>query len=227
MWDLHTSKVIKSLRSVAKGEYYAKRLDLSVGVKRLVLLADYAPSGFFAYRIHIWDIENYKLVKEISPDFNDDVRGSTLSEDGKDFVVVVGSGEDPLSISIWSLEDGRPKTIKRQSSIKGNQAIWLKRMGMSVFEKDHEPALRLEKYTTDEPITRIDSVSKYSDLTNLDLSPEGLVLVSENNSTIYVRKRESKPLNVHDYSPEQLKTKGCELLRGQPEFKPVEAVCSQ
>jgi hypothetical protein len=230
VWSLEKGEVIKSLRPPEnEGDYYFENLLLSVQEQRLVFMAYHwrsDPPPRWETDIYIWDLDSYHLLTSVPLKSSDYSNYSYLSNDGKNLIVLSKKEANPVKVSIWDVANGK-QLIDRESTIKGNATFWSNSVGIFVYDNDIKPVLLFEDYYTGDTATLLDSISKYARITYADVSSNGLVLTSIGNTTAYIRKKGSENLNVENYSPAQLKSKACDLLRSQPEFKEVETICNQ
>lgn len=219
-WDLKTGEVIKPLLPANQVYFAFKALLFST---RLVFIGEYWESGKYVYKIYIWTPDGYQLGSPITFVSGDYFRYSCISTDGKRLIVLTEGDNAYLRVSVWDVIS-KEKLTDRESTIKSNVRYWHNEVGMFKYDTDKKQ-LVFEDYDTGEISTLLSYIPKYGEIELADLSPNGLVLASTGNTYIFIRKRGSEMLNVQNYSPEQLKSKACELLRGQPEFDLVNTIC--
>jgi WD40 repeat protein len=224
-WDLNTGKVIKNLLPADNVYFAFKALHFSAEENRLVFIGEYWESSRYIYKIYIVVPDGYQLGRPITFVPGDDFSYSCISADGKSLIVLTEGDDAYLRVSSWDVTSGKTKLTNRESTINTNVRYWHNEVGMFKYDIGKKQ-LVFEDYDTGETSTLLSYIPKHGDINLADVSPKGLVLASTGNTHIYIRERGSEMLNVEKYSPEQLKSKGCELLRDQPEFDPVKTICN-
>jgi WD40 repeat protein len=222
-WDLKTGGVVKTLLPANQVYFAFKGLHFSAEENRLVFIGEYWESGEYVYKIYIGVPGDYQFGNPITFKLGDDFRYSCISPDGKRLIVLT-EGDAYLRVSIWNVTS-KDKSTDRESTIKNNVKYWHNEVGMFQYNIDKKE-LVFEDYETGETSTLLNFIPKYGSINLADVSPKGLVLASTGNTHIYVRQKGSEMLNVENYSADQLKSKGCELLRGQSEFELVKTICN-
>lgn len=240
VWDLSNGQLIKTLLTKRRDTVFNPALALSVQAKRLIFVIDYGQGSTYTYHIYVWDLKNYKLLKDVEPNFKDDLKVSGLTIDGKKLSILIGNNSNPLEASSWEVEKWKPIASNRKTSVLADDKIWPLTDGMSFMDKNNTNQLEFEEYDTGKVSALLDIDPTYGTVSDMDLSPTGQVIVSVNRSTIFVRNVGSEPLNVQNASVEQLRSIGCEqLLRQQSQldevsdkvfnqvFQDAETICRQ
>lgn len=225
VWDLKTGEVIKTLLQEASDYFYFEALHLSPEGNRLVFITRYWESGGRAYKIYTWTPGDSQLGKPTTLNSKDYLRYSCISADGKELIVLTKGSNDHLRVSTWDVASGKER-VNRDSTLKTNMRYWHNEVGLFQYDADKKELL-FEDYDTGETSTLLRYIPKYDEIRLADVSAKGLVLASTGSTHIFTRQRGSEMLNVQNYSPEQLKSKACELLRGQPEFEEVKTICQR
>lgn len=221
--DLKTGE-IKPLLPANEPYYTPRALHFSATEDKVVFMRVYWQSGKHVYEIHFMASDGHQTRSPITFKWDYNFSYSCISADGKKFILLTEDDNSYLRVSIWDVADGKEKPA-RESTIKSSTRTWQNEVGMFEYNADKKQ-LVFEDYDTGETSTLLIRIPKYGDINLADVSPTGLVLASTGNTYLYVRQRGSEMLNVENYSPEQLKSKGCELLRGQQESGSVESICS-
>ncbi len=225
VWDLQTGELIKTLLPEGHGYVGFAALRFSLPENRLVFIArDWELSGR-GYMIYTWAPDASQLGKPATFMLDDYSPYSYISADGKRLFVLTDDSNDHLRVSSWDVATGKEKFTNRDSTIKGKWRYWHNEVGMFQYDTDKKQ-LVFEDYDTGETSTLFSYIPKYGVIELADVSANGLVLASSGETHIFIRRRGSQMLNVENYSPEQLKAKACELLRGQPEFEDVKTICN-
>jgi WD40 repeat protein len=221
--DLKTG-AIKPLLPADKTYYMPTALHFSAAEDKVVFIREYWQPGTYVYEIHFMASDGRQFRSPVIFKTNYSFSYSCISADGERFIVLTTDDNAYLRVSAWDMADGKEKPA-RESTIKSNGRSWHNEVGMFEYNADKKQ-LVFEDYDTGETSTLLIRIPKYGDINLADVSPTGLVLASTGNTYLYVRQRGSEMLNVENYSLEQLKSKGCELLRSQQESGSVESICS-
>ncbi len=224
VWDLKTGELIKTLLPEAPDYGGFEALHFSPEENRLVFIARDWESSRRGYKIYTGDPGGSQLR---ATTFSSDsyLNHSHLSADGKRLIVLTEDSNDHLRVSSWDVATGKERFAGRDSTLKGKWSYWHNEVGMFQYDTDKKQVV-FEDYDTGETSTLLSYIPKYGVIELADVSANGLVLASSGNTHIFIRRRGSEMLNVENYSAAQLKSKGCELLRGQPEFEDVKTICN-
>lgn len=225
VWDLKTGEVIKSLLREEAVFVTFEALHFSPEENRLVFITKNWETSGRVYKIYNWDPSDSQLGRPTTFGSDDYLRYSCISADGKRLIVLKKGSNDHLRVLSWDVASGKER-VNRDSALKTNMRYWHNEVGLFQYDADKKE-LVFEDYDTGETSTLLSYVPKFGSIRLADVSAKGLALASSGNTHIFIRQRGSEMLNVQNYSPEQLKNKACDLLRGQPELEEVKTVCQR